>query len=71
MLLSGQCCTQFNDAGADGLAVEPLLGTLTKDVLQLFGVVGPEQHVQLTEAGSDAWVEEVGEFEVVGNADHT
>ena len=71
VLLSCQSRTQFDDARSDNASPQPLVRSLAKDVLELFCIVRLEQHVELTEPRAYSWVKEIGEFEVVGNADDT
>ena len=68
MFLRSQRRTQLDDAGSNGFGVQPFLSALAENVLELFGIVGSEQHVQLAEPRPDTRVKEIREFEVVGNA---
>ena len=70
MFLRSECSAKFDHAWSDGLSHEPVFGSLTQNVLELLGIVGSEKNVQLAQSRANPRVEEIGELEVVRDANN-
>ena len=67
--MSSEGSAQLDHAWANGFGDKAFLGALSENILQLFCIIGSEKDIQLTQSRPNTRVEEVGELEVVGDAD--
>ena len=71
VLLRSEGGAEANHAVFQGLWVEGARGALNEDVTQLVRIIGVEHNVLLTKTRPDTRVKEVGELQVVRDADDT